>query len=133
MDWKERNLKLAWDWWKEYGKPDDDLVNIPEALIAFGEFYNAEMTAERDQLRTELDAARKQIEQRDALLNAADAIQFQRHGTLIRLPDNQWGRRTGEYYNNVDCVGFLLDAYAALTSSGLDVPDGKEQDNDKNT
>ena len=126
MDWKERNLKLAWDWWKEYGKPDDDLVNIPEALIAFGEFYNAELTAE-------IAEARQQIEQRDALLNATRAFEIptkgfdERYFTKIHKYDGYKPEFIGKWAHGIEDYQWdsPLDAYNALTSSGLDVPDHK--------
>lgn len=73
------------------------------------------LTTERDSLRTELDAARKQIEQRDALLN--DAYDGIMHLAL-----------EGSDYNCIPCqkVDAWLETYKThknLTSSGLDVPE----------
>lgn len=99
---------------QDRGETEDELSY--HARIA-----NQVVEVETDQLRTELAEARKQIEHRDALLNAANKIID--HVSFYTPLGSDAGTDTFR----------MIREYNALTSSGLDTPDGKEQDNDKNT
>lgn len=112
---------------QDRGETEDELSY--HARIA-----NQVVEVETDQLRTELAEARKQIEHRERVLRD----DLERIGTMIDKVEH-------EISDIVECdncnahrsakrIATMLDhAYNALTSSGLDTPDGKEQDNDKNT